>query len=142
MVACVYFTPIEIGNPAFACWGWARIDIPAALPERSRMATLEQQFAELHSAVQELIALLEEAEHGFWISYLRRGLRQIEENRLSGATYVLGCYGGEHTFSDLVIGEDLAVSEPLRYRNLNARLGHLRTRTFEAANAIAARRSW
>ncbi len=106
------------------------------------MATLDDEFKELEHAVRELIALLEEANHGFWLGYLRRGLHQIEQFKLSGATFVLGCYGGEHTFSDLVIGEDLAEHEPLRYRNLNARLQHLRTRTFEAANAIAARRSW
>ncbi|MGI9326138.1 MAG: hypothetical protein ACR2PZ_13020 [Pseudomonadales bacterium] len=106
------------------------------------MATLNDEFEELGSAVRELIALLEEAEHGFWLSYLRRGLLQIDEFKLSGATFVLGCYGGEHTFSDLVIGEELAQTEPLRYRNLNARLQHLRTRTFDAANAIAARRTW
>lgn len=106
------------------------------------MSSLSAQFSELGAAVRELIALLEEAEHGFWVTYLKRGLRQVDENRLSGATFILGCYGGEHTFSDLVIGEQLETSEPLRYRNLNARLAHLRTRTFEAANAIAARRSW
>lgn len=106
------------------------------------MSSLRAQFDELAASVRELIALLEEAEHGFWVSYLKRGLRQVDEQRLSGATFILGCYGGEHTFSDLTIGEALQDSQPLRYRNLNARLAHLRTRTFEAANAIAARRSW
>ncbi|MFK7912319.1 MAG: hypothetical protein AB8B93_00270 [Pseudomonadales bacterium] len=106
------------------------------------MSSLQQQFDELAAAVRELIALLEEADHGFWVSYLKRGLRQVDEQRLSGATFILGCYGGEHTFSDLTIGEHLQSAEPLRYRNLNARLAHLRTRTFEAANGIAARRTW
>ena len=106
------------------------------------MSSLGAQFRELAAAVRELIALLEEADHGFWVVYLKRGLRQVDENRLSGATFILGCYGGEHTCSDRVIGELLATWEPRRYRNLNARLVHLRTRTFEAANAIAARRSW
>jgi hypothetical protein len=92
--------------------------------------------------VEELIALLDEEDERFWISYLRRGLRQVTENRLSGATFILGCYGGSDTFSDLAIGERWRQTDPIRFRNLNARLGHLRTQTFEAANAITSRRSW
>ena len=54
----------------------------------------------------------------------------------------LGCYGGTDTFSDLVIGRHLETTDPLAFQNLNARLSHLRTRTFEAANAITSRRAW
>ena len=106
------------------------------------MSSLEEDFRQLANSVKELIALLEEAEERFWISYFRRGLKQVEENRLSGVTFILGCYGGVETFSDYTIGERWREVDPLRYRNLNARLGQLRTRTFEAANAITARRSW
>ena len=106
------------------------------------MGDLEQEFAALEGDVKALVALLIEAEETFWANTFARGLRQIEAQHLAGATYILGCYGGVDTFSDLVIGKRWARSEPLRYRNLNARLGHLRTRTFESANAIAARRSW
>lgn len=104
--------------------------------------SLDRQFDELGDNVLQLISLLEEAEHAFWVPYMRRGLAQIRENRLSGATFILGCYGGEETFSDLVIGQHLADTDPQRFRNLNARLSHLRNRTFESANAITARRSW
>lgn len=104
--------------------------------------TLHEQFEELARHTRALIALLEEANHEFWVSYLQRGLRQVEGHKLGGATFILGCFGGFETLSDLTLGEHLRDSEPLRYRNLNARLGHLRTATFEAANAIAARRSW
>jgi hypothetical protein len=106
------------------------------------LGALEENFATLEADVRELVSLLNEAEETFWSNTIVRGLRQIESQRLSGATYILGCYGGENTFSDLVIGKKWARSEPLKYRNLNARLGNLRTRTFESANAIAARRNW
>jgi hypothetical protein len=106
------------------------------------MNSLEAEFAELESDLMALLGLLEEADESFWRNTLARGLRQIREQKLAGATYVLGCFGGQDTFSDLVIGQSYSSSEPIRYRNLNARLTHLRTRTFESANAIAARRSW
>ncbi len=106
------------------------------------MSNLEAEFATLAADVRELVGLLQEAEETFWSNTLSRGLRQIESRKLAGATYILGCFGGVDTFSDLVIGRQWSRSDPLRYRNLNARLGHLGTRTFESANAIAARRSW
>ncbi|MEZ5560960.1 MAG: hypothetical protein R3E86_20765 [Pseudomonadales bacterium] len=106
------------------------------------MSLLEQQFDDLDDSVSQLIALLEEADERFWVPYLRRGLTQVRQHRLSGATFILGCYGGEDTFSDVVIGRAIAGADPLRFRNLNARLDHLRTRTFESANAITSRRAW
>lgn len=106
------------------------------------MSELDRQFEELADSVTRLIGLLEESEDTFWIGYLQRGLAQVREHRLSGATFVLGCYGGTETFSDLVIGRQYEQADPLKFRNLNARLTQLRTRTFEAANAIAARRAW
>lgn len=106
------------------------------------MSELDRQFDQLGDNVAKLIALLEESGDPFWIPYLKRGLAQIRENRLSGATFVLGCYGGLETFSDVVIGRALEDSDPLAFRNLNARLSHLRTTTFECANAITSRRAW
>lgn len=108
----------------------------------AEVSTLDDEFDALGEHVSQLIGLLEESEDRFWIPYLQRALRQVRENRLSGATFVLGCYGGEQTFSDLVIGRRFEESDPLRFRNLNARLDHLRTATFHAANAITSRRSW
>ena len=105
-------------------------------------ADLDGDFAHLAESLQQLIGLLEEGGDRFWVGAFRRGLIQVEEHRLSGATFVLGCYGGVDTFSDFVLAPDLEAREPLSYRNLNARLTELRTRTFEAANAIAARRNW
>lgn len=106
------------------------------------MSALSDEFEALENAVMQLIGLLTEAEERFWIPYLTRGLTQIQENKLAGATFVLGCFGGQDTLSDLVIGAELEQSDPRRFRNQNARLGHLRTAVFEAANAITARRSW
>lgn len=106
------------------------------------MSELDRQFEALADSVDRLIALLEESGEKFWVPYLRRGLTQIREHKLAGATFVLGCYGGEQTFSDLVIAPGLEKSDPLAFRNLNARLSHLRTRTFECANAITSRRAW
>ena len=106
------------------------------------MSELDRQFDRLGHSVSELIALLEESGDRFWVPYLQRGLAQVRENRLSGATFILGCYGGENTFSDLVIGQALERSDPPTFRNLNARLLALRNQTFEHANAITSRRVW
>lgn len=106
------------------------------------MSELKAQFEELGENLVRLIALLEESGDPFWVPYLRRGLAQVRENRLAGATFVLGCFGGAETFSDLVIGRRFEDNDPLKFRNLNARLGHLRTATFESANAITSRRAW
>lgn len=89
-----------------------------------------------------LIALLDEADDRFWLPWFERGLTQVRGHRLGGATYVLGCYGGADTFSDCQLRPDLATADPLRHRNLNARLAVLRDRVFDAANAITARRAW
>jgi hypothetical protein len=106
------------------------------------MVTLADQFAILARDVEELIGLLEEADERFWIGYFKRGLIDVRAHRLAGVTYVLGCYGGAETFSDLVIGCGRPSGETLAVTNLNARLAHLRTRVFDSANAITARRVW
>ncbi len=106
------------------------------------MNTLHRKFDELGGALRQLISLLEENDEQFWIAYLRRGLHQVEAHKLAGATFVLGCYGGQETFSDIVIARDWESSDPMRFRNANARLGELRTRTFEAAKVIASREYW
>lgn len=103
---------------------------------------LERDFETLAAHLRRLIALLEEDDEAFWTPFLRRGLAHVEACRLSGATFVLGCYGGADTFSDLVIGRQWQHEDPLRFRNLNARLVALRTETFEAANVITSRRHW
>jgi hypothetical protein len=106
------------------------------------MSELDSQFINLGRHLEALISLLDEADEHFWAPYFRRGLAQVRQNRLAGATFTLGCYGGVDTFSDLVIGVDLRHTDPLKYRNLNARLGELRNRIFDAANAITSRQAW
>ena len=106
------------------------------------MNSLDAEFSTLVDDVRTLVSLLDEAGETFWVDTLTRGLAQVEERRLSGVTFVLGCYGGQDSFSDLVIGERWQRANPLKYQNLNARLQHLRTRTFESAKVIASRRSW
>lgn len=106
------------------------------------MSELDRQFAALADSVTRLIALLEESGDAFWIPCLRRGLADVRAHKLAGATLILGCYGGVDTFSDLVIGRALQDTDALAFENLNARLSELRTGTFEAANAITARRAW
>jgi hypothetical protein len=103
---------------------------------------LDDEFEEIAICVRMLIDLLEEAEEPYWIPQLQRSLAQVIERRLSGVTFVLGCYGGADTFSDLVIGRRWETGQPLKFRNLNARLSILRTKTFDAANAVTSRRSW
>lgn len=104
--------------------------------------SLPAEFEALAGALNRLLALLEEAQEGFWQPYLRRGLRDVLAHKLAGATSVLGCFGGQDTLSDLSIGETLRDADPLRYRNLNARLVELRTEVFQCADQIASRRSW
>jgi len=104
--------------------------------------SLEQDFDALAAAVTRLIGLLDEAEERFWPRYLARGLQQIHVRKLAGATAVLGCFGGQDTLSDLVVAQSYRLQDPVRYRNLNARLGQLRTEVFECADVIASRRSW
>jgi len=90
---------------------------------------LEARFVELEVRLEELIGLLEAADETFWLRFMSRGLREVRERRLAGVTYVLGCYGGESTFSDATLGR----------ADLDRRLAHLRTSIFEVANHIAAR---
>jgi len=104
--------------------------------------TLDDQFGRLAVQLRQTISLLEATEDPFWITFLRRGLTQVDRHRLSGATFVLGCYGGENTFSDVTIAGQFEHSDPLQYRNANARLKVLRNDMFETANAIASRRHW
>ncbi|MDB0050249.1 hypothetical protein N9F31_02210, partial [Pseudomonadales bacterium] len=77
-----------------------------------------------------------------WLMVMRRAVVKVDAHELAGATLILGCYGGMDTFSDLIIGKSLEADDPLSFRNLNARLDHLRTQTFEAARRIAARQTW
>ena len=106
------------------------------------MTTLNQQFIDLSNTTRELIGLLVETDEKFWIMVLRRALVKVDSHELAGATLILGCYGGVDTFSDLIVGKPLEADDPLSFRNLNARLDHLRTQTFEAARCIAARQTW
>lgn len=103
---------------------------------------LSREFESLSHQLRQVISLLEESGDAFWIAFLRRGLRQVDERRLAGATFVLGCYGGEDTFSDVVIGKHWQESKPLEFKNANARLQVLRDGIFESAGAIASRRHW
>ena len=103
---------------------------------------LAEQFETLANLLRQTISLLEESDERFWISYLKRGLRQVDEHRLAGATFILGCYGGEDTFSDFVIAPHWQQEAPLQFENANARLNHLRNGIFTAASAIASRRHW
>ncbi|RPG45983.1 MAG: hypothetical protein CBC94_005445 [Gammaproteobacteria bacterium TMED134] len=106
------------------------------------MTTLNQQFIDLSNITRELLGLLREAEEPFWVMCFERALPKVDAHELAGATLILGCYGGMDTFSDLEIGKALVGSDPLSHRNLNSRLDHLRTQTFEAARRIAARQTW
>ena len=104
--------------------------------------SLSAEFDKLLRLVQELIGLLEEADETFWRRYLVRGIKNIEAHKLAGATFILGCYSGEGSFSDLELASELEESEPLRHRNLNARLSTLRTDVFKSASRIASRELW
>ena len=106
------------------------------------MTTLNQQFIDLSNTTRELIGLLVETDEKFWLMVMRRAVVKVDAHELAGATLILGCYGVMDTFSDLIIGKSLEADDSLSFRNLNARLDHLRTQTFEAARRIAARQTW
>jgi hypothetical protein len=90
---------------------------------------MDERFRTLEADLLQLINLLSGANETFWLRFMRQGLSQVQARRLSGATYVLGCYGGADTFSDLIlIGTDAAA---------NTRLVELRNRIYEIADAIA-----
>ena len=104
--------------------------------------TLSSEFAKLDRLVHELLALLDEADETFWHRYLERGVKNVQAHKLAGATFILGCYTGQGSFSDLKLARDLEQSEPLRHRNLNARLTALRNEVFSSASRIASRELW
>ena len=104
--------------------------------------SLSAEFEKLNRLVQELIGLLDEAEETFWRRYLARGVQNVAEHKLAGATFILGCYAGEGSFSDLQLAPELEDTDPLRHRNLNARLSKLRTEVFKSAGRIASRELW
>jgi hypothetical protein len=103
---------------------------------------LDQQFQDLVAVTQRVISLLCEADEKYWSRGLQRALPLIHQRKLAGATHILGCYGGEQTFSDVVVGEQWRTSDPLRFANVNARLHHQRNELFAAANKITSRDSW
>ena len=104
--------------------------------------SLSAEFATLEQALAQLIELLDEENEKHWATYLARGLPNITSGRLAGATYVLGCYGGEDTLSDLIVARDRAASDPEGFADVNARLTAVRTRVFESASTIASRQLW
>jgi len=103
---------------------------------------LAQEFDTLSHLLRQAISLLEETDEHFWVSYFKRGLRQVDDHRLSGATFILGCYGGVDTFSDVVIARHWEQQAPLRFKNANGRLSSLRDDIFTAASTIASRKHW
>ena len=105
------------------------------------MNNLHDEFAELDRTLTELIDFLEAADERFWSMMLKRGLDKVRAHHLAGATYILGCYGGEDTFSDFSLDES-ELTPNADFSLLNRRLTELRTATFEAARVIASRRSW
>ncbi len=103
---------------------------------------LQEEFRNLADLLEQLLSLLDESGDEFWSAYLRRGLTKVKNSELAGATYILGCFNGADTFADLTIGSQWQQEDPIRYRNLNARLMDLRNRTFQSASRIASRRLW
>ena len=103
------------------------------------MSRLEEAFKDLAGSVRQLIALLEEAGEPFWSKTLTRSLKLLDEQQLRGATFVLGCFGGEETLSDFRLS---ASDEDLGAKNRAARLNHLRDQVFKQADLIASRSLW
>ena len=104
--------------------------------------SLSQEFEHLKRLLGNTISLLQESGDTFWCAFLQRALTQVEENKLSGATMVLGCFNGADSFADLTIGQHLRADDELAYNNLNQRLHHLRNQIFKSASTIASRKLW
>jgi len=92
---------------------------------------------ELAVRLEELIEVLEAADERYWARCMRRALEQINANRLAGVSQVLAAFGGEDTFSDLVLLPQLEAADRRRFVVMNRRLEHLRTTIFELANEVA-----
>ncbi|TVS15833.1 MAG: hypothetical protein EA417_12225 [Gammaproteobacteria bacterium] len=91
----------------------------------------------LAARVEELIILLETAREPYWVRWMQRALERIDANQLAGVSQVLAAYGGQDSFSDLEVAQDLAVTAPHRHRALNERLVELRTEIHQLANTVA-----
>ena len=104
--------------------------------------SLTREFENLLGLTHDLIALLEEAGDKFWPLYLKRALPKLEQRQLAGATYLLGCFTGQGSMSDLVLGAKLEQTDQLQYRTLNARLNRIRNELFSSAQSIASRKLW
>jgi len=87
--------------------------------------------------VEALIALLDHAEEPYWKLWMERALVLLDDNRLAGVSRVLAAYGGQDTFSDLVLSPQLADSAPHRFSALNEQLEELRSSIFELANIVS-----
>ena len=92
---------------------------------------------ELAHRVEELIALLDHAREPYWKLWMERALVMLDDNRLAGVSRVLAAYGGEDTFSDLVLSPDLADRAPHKFSAQNERLVELRDSIFELANIVS-----
>ncbi len=104
--------------------------------------SLRDEFRNLERLTKDLISLLEEDQDSFWPLYLKRALPKLEQRQLAGATYLLGCFTGEGSMSDLVLASQYEQSDALRYRTANARLTRLRNDLFASAQKIASRQLW
>jgi hypothetical protein len=97
------------------------------------MTTIPSPMDDLEARLEELLDLLAEHREPYWHRRLSAALDGVRANRLGGVSQVLGVYGGEDTFSDLV----LAPADPARATVANRELVRLRDRVFELADGIS-----
>jgi hypothetical protein len=103
---------------------------------------LAAEFENLEHLTSQLVGLLLEVDETFWHKYLERAIPKLKRYELAGATYILGCFSGEGSFSDLTIANRADNADPLQQINLSARLNQLRTAVFKSAKRIASRQLW
>lgn len=92
---------------------------------------------DLEDRLREAIELLEDCGEPYWARRMGMALAGVEANRLGGVSQVLGTFGGEGTFSDLVILREREETDPRAFAVANARLTTLRNTLFRLADGIS-----
>lgn len=98
--------------------------------------------AELVRVLDELVTILESDGEQHWRAWMLQAKARLEQADYSGVEYLLGAYGGMGSFNDLVLGQTLANGRfawRAGHIELNERLGALRSKAWELAEAIKRR---
>jgi hypothetical protein len=94
---------------------------------------------ELVRVLDQLATILESDGEQHWRAWMLQAKTRLEQSDYSGIAHLLGAYGGMGSFNDLVLGQTLANGRfawKAGHNELNKRLGALRSKAWELAQAI------